>query len=386
MFKKVFLHNPTIYNNEIKYIKKCLNSGWITNGDYIDKFTNIVKKFTKVKYAIPCINGTSALHISLKVLNIEEGDEVIVPSTTFIAPINAVMYNMAKPIFMDVDKYFTIDTNKTLEYLKNNTYLKKKYCFNKKTHRKIKAIIIVHTFGNAADIEKLFIFCRNRNISIVEDAAESLGTKYTKGRFKNRHTGTVGNIGCLSFNSNKIITAAGGGMILTNSATLAKKSIYLINQAKNDSVKYIHDEVGYNYRFNNIQSAIGFAQMQNIDKILKKKIKIRDYYEKKLLETNKFQLVSSPLYSKNNYWLNIIKFKNINYNKLILICKKLQKKGIETRPIWYLNHLQKPYIKCERYKIDNATKLQNSCLCLPSGLSLNNKELKTVTEEIFNLF
>ena len=386
MFKKIFLHNPTIYKNEIKYIKNCLNSGWITNGEYNDKFANIIKKFIKVKYAIPCINGTSALHISLKVLNIKENDEVIVPTTTFIAPVNAIMYNMAKPIFMDVNNFFTIDIKKTLEFLENNTYHKKNSSYNKLTHRKIRAIIIVHTFGNAADIERLFNFCKIRNILIIEDAAESLGTKYTEGRFKNRYTGTIGSIGCLSFNSNKIITAAGGGMIITNSATLAKKSLYLINQAKNDTVKYIHDEVGYNYRFNNIQSAIGYAQMQNIDKILKKKKKIRDFYERNLNESNNFHLVPSPLYSKNNYWLNIIRFKNANYSKVISICKKLQKKGIETRPIWHLNHLQKPYKKCENYKINNAKKLHNTCLCLPSGLSLSKSDLKKVTDGIFSLF
>ena len=386
MFKKIPLHNPTIYKNEIKYIKNCLNSGWITNGEYNDKFTNIVKKFIKAKYAIPCINGTSALHISLKVLNIRENDEVIVPTTTFIAPINAIIYNMAKPVFMDVNNYFTIDIRKTLEYLENNTYYKKNFSFNKKTNRKIKAIIIVHTFGNAADFEKLFNFCKNRNILIIEDAAESLGSKYTKGLFKNKYTGTVGNIGCLSFNANKIITAAGGGMIITNSATLAKKSHYLINQAKNDTVKYIHDEVGYNYRFNNIQSAIGYAQMQNIDKILKKKKKIRDFYEKKLNVSSNFHLVSSSSHSDNNYWLNIIRFNDANYSKVISICKKLQKKGIETRPIWYLNHLQKPYKMCENYKINNAKKLQNTCLCLPSGLSLSNVDLKKVTDGIFSLF
>ena len=265
------LHEPFFYGNEWKYVKNCLDKGWVSSvGKYVNLFEKKIAKYTGSKYAIACINGTAALQISLKLVGVGIEEEVIVPSMTFIAPVNAISYNNAKPIFMDNDKYYTIDINKTLNFLNKETRTvqskKSLITINKKTGKRIAALIVAHLFGNAAKLDELSNLCKKKNIPLIEDAAESIGTFYGSGRFKNKHTGTVGQIGCLSFNGNKIITSGGGGMILTNNLKIANRARYLTTQAKDDSINYIHNDIGYNFRLSNIQAALGLAQLENLSK------------------------------------------------------------------------------------------------------------------------
>lgn len=381
----ISLHSPKIGKYELKYVSDCLKTGWIANGKYIDKFSLAIKQITNSKYAIPCVNGTSGLHIALKVLGINKNHEVIVPTTTFIASINAILYNLASPIFVDIDEYLTVDVKKINNFFENQTYFRNGYTYNKNTKKIIKAIVVVHTFGNAVNLEKLSILCKNKNIKIIEDAAESLGTEYIKGKFKGKHTGIIGDLGCISFNSNKIITAGGGGIILTKNKSFAKKCEYLINQAKDDSLKYIHNEIGYNYRFNNIQASIGYAQLQNINSILRKKEFIHKSYTDLFLNNKVFSVLKSPTFAKNNYWINIIQFKKSSYANVLTLCKKLNKIGIQTRPLWFVNHLQTPFKKFQKYDIKNAIKMQESCICLPSSLSLSSSDIKNIYKEIMLL-
>ena len=205
--------------------------------------------------------------------NTKPGDEVIVPTISFIAPINAVIYCKASPIFMDVDEHLNINVKKTISFLKEKTITKNKVTYNKKTNKRISALIVVHVFGNLANIKPLVKICKEKNIDLIEDAAESFGSYY-KNFTKKKHAGTIGKFGCLSFNGNKIITCGGGGMILTEKKELADKARYLITQAKNDKINFIHNEVGYNYRMSNLHAAIGVAQLEQIDKFLFKKKKI----------------------------------------------------------------------------------------------------------------
>ncbi len=310
---KISLNEPNLIGNEWKYVKKCLDTNWVsTAGKFVKLFEKKICKFTKSKYAVCCINGTSALHISLKIAGVKSNDEVIVPSLTFIAPVNAIRYNNAYPIFFDSDNYFNLDVLKLVKFLDKNTFLKKGFCYNKKTKRRISAIIPVHVWGNGADIKNLLKACKKRNIKIVEDASESLGTFYKKKYLKNRkHTGTVGDVGCISFNGNKIITSGGGGVIITNNKKIAKKADYLINQAKDNSFKFIHNEIGYNYKLTNIQAALGFAQLENIEYFLKKKKEIYSYYKKKINNHKLFKIVETPKYSQNNNWITILHIKKI---------------------------------------------------------------------------
>ena len=200
MKSRINLSSPNLIGNEKKFLNKCVDTNWLTSaGNFVNQFEYKISKFTNSKYVVACNSGTSALHIGLKALGISNGDEVIVPTLTFIATINSVIYNNAKPIFFDVDDNFSLDENKFEEFINNNTFKKNGICINKKTGKRIFALIIVHVWGNAAKIEKIYKICKKNNIKLIEDASESLGTFYTKGKFKKKHTGTIGSIGCLSF-------------------------------------------------------------------------------------------------------------------------------------------------------------------------------------------
>ena len=372
----IALSEPSFIGNELKYLKKCIESGMVSSiGHYVDLFEKKIAKYTGSKYAVACINGTSALQISLKLCGVKNNDEVIAPSLTFVATINAIKYNRGNPIFMDVDEFFNIDENKTIEFILNNTYQKKNYCINKKTNNKIKAIIVAHMYGNAASIDKLYTICKKKNIKIVEDAAESLGSRYLKSKFKNKHTGTIGEMGAVSFNGNKIITSGGGGMVLTNNKCLMKKAKYYTTQAKNPSKSYLHDDVGFNFRLSNIQSAVGLAQLEKLNKILMKKKKINQIYYKYLKNVKGVELTKNPNYSFNNCWINILLLKNNKKNKLM---RMLNNKNIQVRPVWYPNHLQKMFTKNQTYRIEKSVSLFQKAICLPSSYKLSEKNINYI--------
>ena len=371
--KKIILHEPYFFGNEIKHVKKCIETKWVsTGGVYVSKFEREIEKFTKAKFAVAVNSGTSALDLSLKLLNVELGDEVIVPSITFIAPINCVLYQNAKPIFMDCDEDFNIDIKKTIKFIENKTTFENGYTINKKTKRKIKAIIVVHVFGNLADTIKIKKICKQRNIKILEDASESLGSFY-----ENKiHSGLIGDLGCLSFNANKIITTGAGGMIITNNNKYALRAKYLSTQAKNDPFYFVHNDIGYNTRLNNLSAAVGLGQIKNINKILRKKQKIHAQYKKKFLKLKNFKLVLNRSQTKVNYWLNVILFsKKINRKKLI---NELKDNQIETRPIWFANHLQFKMKKFQRFEINKSTRLINKAICLPSGYNIDEKKIQKI--------
>ena len=270
----ISLSVPNISGNEWKYVKECLDTEWVSSaGKYVNLFESKIEDFTKAKHAIACVNGTSALQVSLRLAGVSPGSEVITSTLTFIAPVNSIIYNQASPVFMDCDDYYNIDVEKTIEFIEKKTIFKNGMSYNKTTNAHISAIIPVHVWGNAVYLDDLVKICRERNISIVEDSSESLGTFYTSGKYSGKHTGTIGKIGNLSFNGNKIITCGGGGMILTNDTLIAEKAKYLTTQAKDDPIRYIHNEVGYNFRLTNIQSALGVAQLENLNEFLVKKKK-----------------------------------------------------------------------------------------------------------------
>jgi len=375
---------PFLNGNEMKYIKDCIDTEWVSSaGGYVDLFEEKIAKFTGAKFAISCVNGTSALQLSLKLAGVKRGDEVIVPSLTFIAPINAIVYNNALPIFVDSDRYYNIDIEKTIEFINNETELIDGFTYNKSTKNRISAIIPVHIWGNAAKLDDLVKICNDRKIIIVEDASESLGTIYSSGVYSGKHTGTIGALGCLSFNGNKIITAGGGGMILTNNKKLSEKAKYFATQAKDDPIRYIHNEIGYNFRLTNIQAALGVAQIEQINEFLLRKKDIHKEYCSSVNKIKGLSISSTPSYSENNHWLNLLQIDNKDYvyDKDDLM-RQLEKKGIQTRPVWYLNHMQKPYINCQNYNIDKAIELVNNSLCLPSSTNLTKENISRVVSAL----
>ena len=375
---------PNLNGKEINYLSNCIKTGWLsTSGKFVSLFEKKISQFTGIRYAIACNSGTSAIHVSLKLLGVQANDEVIVPTLTFIAPVNAIRYISANPVFMDCDEFYNIDIDKTLNFIREETYMKRGFAYNKKTNRRISAIIPVHVWGNAVYLDKLTRICKEKNISILEDASESLGTFYKKGKNKNKHTGTIGKIGCISFNANKIITTGGGGVILTNDKKIARKAMYLITQAKDDPVRYIHDEVGYNYRLTNIHAAIGVSQIDRLNSFIAKKKIIHERYLSELNDIKGIKIVSTPEYSKNNYWLNILQ---IDLNLYNLTQKKVidffEKNNIQARPVWHLNHMQKCYKNFQSYKIKNANILIKNSFCLPSGSNLRENDQKKVINTI----
>jgi len=375
---------PHLNGNEWKYVKECLDTNWVSSaGKYVDLFEQKIAEYTGAKYAIACVNGTAALQVSLRMAGVKPGDEVVAPTLTFIAPINAIAYNGANPVFMDADDYYNIDSAKTIRFIEEETEFKNGFSFNRKTGKRISAIVPVHVWGNACWLDGLFEICQDRNIAIVEDASESLGTRYTQGRFTGKHTGTIGKLGCISFNGNKIITTGGGGMILTDDEELAAKARYLTTQAKDDEVKYIHNEIGYNFRMTNIQAALGVAQLEQLDSFIERKKEIFFQYNSGLENTSMLSIADVPGFADNNHWLTVLiadpEFKRDK------IMERLFKNNIHSRPVWKLNHQQAPYKNCQYPNIVNAHVLVDSSLCLPSSVVLDISEITYILKLIQDL-
>lgn len=374
------LSEPLINGNEWKYIKECLDTGWVSSaGKYVERFENAICEFTGSKYAIACVNGTSALQVALRLVGVQPGDEVLVPTITFIAPVNVVRYLNAEPILMDCDEYYNIDIQKTLQFLEDETDYINGVTINKRTGCRISGIIPVHVFGNAVDLEALLPVCRERNIKIVEDATESLGTYYIRGELRSRYTGIVGDIGCYSFNGNKIITTGGGGMIVTNNPDYAEKARYFTTQAKDDPVRYVHNEIGYNFRMTNIQAALGVAQLERLNEFIEIKQNNYWFYKDKINSIDGLHLQETPDYAHVNFWHYALQIQSNIYSKgKEKLMAFLAEKGIQTRPLWYPNHLQKPYRNCQSYQIEHAVEMWQKTLNIPCSVNLTKIDIERV--------
>ncbi len=373
---------PSINGNEWKYIKECLDTEWVSSaGRYVEHFERNIAEYTGSKYAIACVNGTAALHASLLIAGVRAGDEVIVPTLTFIAPVNAVRYCNAFPVFMDADEYYNLDSAKTVEFILESTEFRNGCSYNKISGRRVNAIVPVHVFGNPVWLDDLVELCRQRNIRIVEDATESLGTHYVWGKYSGNHTGTLGDLGCLSFNGNKIITSGGGGMILTDDRTFAEKARYYTTQAKDDEVRYVHHEVGYNYRMSNIQAALGVAQMEKLPEYLSAKRKNYLRYKEKIGKIAGLRVADAPPYGNSNHWMYAIQIDKALYgNDREGVMAILSGQNIQSRPPWQLNHLQKPYSGSQAYKIELAGDLIDKTLNIPCSVGLKEHEIDRVVD------
>ena len=384
--KTISLSVPTIKHNEWKYVKECLDTGWVSSaGPFVDRFEQNICALTGAGYAVACINGTAALHTALQIVGVQPEDEVIVPTVTFIAPVNTIRYIGAYPVFMDCDDFYNLDVLKAKEFIERETIFKDGHSYNRKTGRCVRAIVPVHVFGNAVDLQNLIPICNEHNIKVVEDASESLGTYYNTGTLEGRHTGTIGDVGCYSFNGNKIITTGGGGMLVTDNGMYAQKARYLTTQAKDDAVQYIHNEIGYNYRLTNIQAAVGVAQLEHLSEFIVTKKENYNSYKKAIENIPGLHLADVPPYANNNCWMYALQVDRKDYgeSKETLI-GRLASDGIEVRPLWYLNHLQKPYRNCQTYKIEKAYCMYDNTIMLPCSVNLTNKEIDFVITRLRN--
>lgn len=370
MNKFIPLSVPNMNGNEIKYVTDAIKSSWVsTAGEYVTEFETKLANYVGAKSATSCQNGTAAMHISLIVCDVTKNDEVIVPALTFIATINPIKYIGATPIFMDCDDSLTIDINKLKSFCKQQIYKNNKL-INRTTLKHIKAIIVVHVFGNMANMEQINIIAKKYNLKVIEDAAEALGTHHN-----NKYAGTIGDIGIYSFNGNKIITTGGGGMIVSQNLSYIEKAKFLTTQAKSDDVYFVHDQIGYNYRLTNLQAALGIAQLEQIENFIQ--IKKRNYfiYKNAIQNIKGLKLLDFDKNISPNYWFYSLYIDdNFAYNRDRLI-KYLAQKNIQVRPIWKLNNEQKPYKDCMAYKITNAKKYIKHVINLPCSSNITDKEI-----------
>jgi perosamine synthetase len=374
------LSAPNIAGNEWKYVKDCLDTGWVSSvGSYVDSFEKKLAEFTGAKYAVATSSGTTALHISLILSGVKQGDYVIVPNITFVASLNSIAYTGAEPILMDVNVGdWQMDLDLLDQYLSENTFRDDNgLCLHKTDRRVIRAIMPVHVLGNMCDIDKLIEIALRHGITVVEDSTESLGSYY-----KGKHSGTFGQFGCISFNGNKIITCGGGGMILTDNEDLAKKAKHITTQAKSDPFEYFHDEIGYNYRLVNVLAAIGVAQMEQLPSFLKRKEQVASFYQQNLSGIGDISFQSVSKDSKVNNWLFTIKSKE--QKKLL---KELNAAKLQSRPFWVpMNQL--PMFSTAKFitKDNVSTELYNTCLSIPCSTSISDQELLQVTDLIKSVF
>jgi perosamine synthetase len=375
----LLLSGPNIAGNEWKYVKECLDTGWVSSvGSYVTKFENMLAEYSGCKYGVATSSGTTALHIALMLAGVQRDEYVIVPNVTFIASINSIKYTGADPILIDVDpNTWQMDLDLLEEFLENETDERNGELFYVENGRTIRCIMPVHVLGNICDMDRLMEISKKYKLKIVEDATESLGSYY-----KGKHTGGFGEMGCFSFNGNKIITTGGGGVIVTNNEELAKKAKHLTTQAKSDPFEYIHDEVGYNYRLVNVLAAVGVGQMELLPSFIKRKKEIDAFYRKELTGVGdiSFQQVDKDV--DCNMWL--FTFMTAKQKEVLKILNDNQ---MQSRPFWVpMNKLR--MFKDDVYytKDDKSDYIYQRCLSIPCSTNITDVELASVVEKIKSIY
>jgi len=362
------LSEPVFAGNEAIYLKECIDSTFVSSvGKFVDDFERNLEEYTGAKHAISVVNGTSALHIALKVAGISSGDEVLIPALSFIASANAVAYCNGTPHFIDSDEAtMGVDVDKLKDYLTFSTEQRSGFCINKRTNKAIKAIMPVHTFGHPVRIDNLIDLTNKHNIKVIEDAAESIGSFY-----KGKHTGTFGLMGALSFNGNKTITTGGGGAILTNDASLASLVKHLTTTAKKaHRWEFIHDEIGFNYRMPNINAALGCAQLECISQKIESKRMLFERYSSKFNTFKDLILFNEPVNCKSNYWLQTIILKKDNIQLRDKILQVTNDASIYTRPAWQTLNSQKPFQNSPSMDLSCAESLYKRIINIPSSTNI----------------
>lgn len=359
------LHAPCFIGNEKKYLNECIDTTYVSSvGKFVDRFEEMVADYTGTAKAVVCVNGTNALHMALLLAGVERDDEVISQSLTFIATANAISYIGAHPVFIDVDKETMGLSPLSMEkWLGASTEIREGACYNKKTGRRIKACVPMHTFGHPVKLAELTALCNRYHIELIEDAAESLGSFY-----KGKHTGTVGKISALSFNGNKTITTGGGGMLLFQDADLGQYAKHLMTQAKvPHRWEFMHDHIGYNYRMPNINAALGCAQMENLDRYVENKRETAEKYQS-FFQTSSIEFFSEPEDCCSNYWLNAVLLPDKTARDEFLAYTNDH--GVMTRPVWGLMNKLPMFEHCETDDLKNTRWFEERVVNIPSSVRL----------------
>jgi perosamine synthetase len=369
---------PEIRGNEWTYIKECLDTNFVSSvGPFVDRFERDVAARVGTRYAVACVNGTSALHIALLVTGIQPDDEVLVSTLTFIAPVNAIRYAGAWPVFVDAEpNYWQMDPQKVEDFLTRDCEWVNGELRSKITHRRVRAIMPVHILGHPCDTDPLLELASKYNLIVIEDATESLGAKY-----KGRVVGHLGDLACLSFNGNKLVTTGGGGMIVTDNEAWARKAKYLTTQAKDDPLEFVHNEIGYNYRLTNIQAALGVAQMEKLDEYIAIKRRIAATYTDAFKDVPGLTPIHEADWAFSVFWMFTILVDEVKYGMdSRALLRRLGANKIQTRPLWQPAHLSPAHHGAYATDCSTAERLNRDALSLPCSVGLKTDDQRRVLD------
>lgn len=378
------LIEPEIRGNEWKYVQECLETGWVSSaGPFVDRFEQLVARRCGCQHAIATVNGTSALHVALLVAGVQPDDEVLVSTLTFIAPVNAIRYVGAWPVFVDAEHdYWQMDPVRVVEFLEHKCRWSNGALYNQRTGRRVTAIVPVHVLGHPVDLDPILMAARKFGLKVIEDATEGLGATY-----RDRPLGSIGDIGCFSFNGNKIITTGGGGMLVTSNEDWARKAKYLTTQAKDDPIEYIHKEIGYNYRLTNVQAAIGCAQMEQLEAYVAAKQEIADRYAVALSDVSGIVPMQEAPWAKSTFWMYtvLINEEKAGVNSRHLL-QALAAQKIQSRPLWQPIHQSPAHVLSCTEKLPVSERLSKEALSLPCSVGLSQDAQQRVINQICGVF
>jgi perosamine synthetase len=381
--KFIPLSVPEIRGNEWIYIKECLDTGWVSSvGEYVNRFESSIARKVHAHSAVATSSGTSALHIALLVSGVQPDDEVLVSTLTFIAPVNAIRYAGASPVLMDAEpQYWQIDPDKVAEFLKKNCRFANGELRNRASGRRVRAIMPVHILGHPVDLDAIRAIAGEFDLPVIEDATECLGAKY-----RGTRVGANSEIACFSFNGNKIITTGGGGAIVTSNAKWAERARYLTTQAKDDPIEFVHGAIGYNYRLTNIQAALGCAQLEMLDEFIEKKRAIAARYEDSFHKIDGLTPMSQAAWAESIFWLYTILIDEAKFGmNSRTVVKKLEEKGIQTRPLWQPMHRSPVHCGHEAFHCETADWVHARALSLPCSVGLTESDQDLVIQSLMEL-
>ncbi len=380
---------PNFEGNEKKYVDEAIEQGWVsTGGAFITRLERSLADFMGIPNVAAVQSGTSALHLSLIEAGVKPGDVVLVSPVTFIAAVNPVRYQFATPVFIDCDDSFCMDPEKLANFCSTECAYSAEDGGLMYKGKRVKAVIVVHVFGNIADMERIMAIAEKYGLTVIEDATEALGTKYTQGRYAGKYAGTIGHFGAFSFNGNKIVTTGGGGAVTASRAEVVDHLRFLSTQAKTDPHYYIHDEIGYNYRMTNLQAALGVAQMEELPDFISRKTRNYRQYCDEFAGFDLGYMMPFRDGTASNHWFYslCINRDRVKFTEMRKIITALDAKKIQTRPIWGLINEQKPYKTADTYKLEKAPYYAERILNLPSSTQITSEEISYVVKEVKALF
>ena len=371
---------PHMAGKEWEYVKECLDTNWVSSvGPFVDRFERELAAYVGTEHAVAMASGTAALHVALLVAGVEPDDEVLLPTLTFVAPANAVRYCRAWPVFIDAEpEYWQMDVAKASDFLDRECVWRDGELHNRRTGRRVSAILPVHILGHPVDIDPLVALAERYNLVVVEDATESLGARY-----RGKPVGHLGDIACFSFNGNKLMTTGGGGMVVTDNEAWAERARYLTTQAKDDPIEYVHHEIGFNYRLTNIQAAIGCAQLEDIEERLAAKRAIADRYREAVFELPGITPMAQASWAASAWWMYTILVDEAGFGMdSRSLLNTLAGSGIQTRPLWQPMHLSRAHAGSQSYGCEAADSLYETALSLPCSVGLAGPEQQRVTDAL----